>query len=338
MGYEESWDYPHTVGPEENWQESDCYWWLDAEARIGGWHRIGWYPNQKIGQSSIFLYEMGGDRFLDRNIEISADQCARAEAHQVVGLSKISMLAPLRPAFEYKGVDAEVSLIFEESFYTPRDWISGAKTAYDLQSETGHLEVSGRLRGTLRIADRVFDVNALAHRDRSWGPRNLVGFDVLWFCNGTTGPQLSWAAMDIRLAGGHRRTVGFVVREGRSEELISCGVNVLTAADGVTPLRAFMTLETPSESLNLEIETVQGFMQRIAPGPFIVTNQSSLIRVDGQVGFGDFGVVQNALRGSYIPMAAELRLTCVEDGLSPFVDHRSVLLPTVRSLLEKNHV
>lgn len=333
--YAHDWDLPHPPGPEPSWQESDCYWWFDKKQGLGGWHRIGQYPNLGTGQSSIFLYAIDGSRYLDRTIDVPAALCSRHAVGQKVGRSSVECQAPQVLRYRYETNEAEVDLRFEESFYEPRDWVKSGRAEKALETETGHLEVSGRLRGTVRLGAQVAEIDALAHRDRSWGPRNLHGLDVLWFCNGTTGPDLSWTAMDVRLSSGHRRTVGFIVRGRETKDIHAVDVNVVTAADGVTPLRGYLTLRAVDDTLDLEVITTQGFMQRIAPGPFIALDQSSRVFAEGREGFADFAVVQNAVRGQHLP-ATELEagLTCVVDGTSAFLPHGRAIAPGLRAKLE----
>jgi len=331
--YAPDWDLPHHPGPEDSWQESDCYWWFDKALGIGGWHRIGQYENQALGQSSIFLYEIGGSRFLDRSVAVPGAECRRTATGQNVGRSAVECLAPQIMRYRYVSDRASVDLQFAESFYEPRDWMIGGRHEKALATETGHLEVGGRIRGKVQIGNREAEVDALAHRDRSWGPRNLHGLDVLWFCNGTAGPDLSWTVMDVRLSSGHKRTVGFIARGKQTEDINRVEVNVITAADAITPLRGFVTLASASGAIDLDIHTNQGFMQRIAPGPFIVIDQSSRVFVDGREGFADFGVVQNALHGEHLPETeAEVRLTCVVDGTSTFQSHAKAIAPGLRAI------
>lgn len=328
MTYESGWDRPHAVEPHIDWQESDCYWFYDAAARVGGWHRIGQYPNRQQGQSSIFLYSEGGQRYLDRSIAVEESHCTRDAAGQMVGRSAANCLSDRVMHYRYQSDDAALDCIFCDGFYVPRDWVSGA--FHTRATEKGHLEEAGRLRGTVRIGSESFTIDALAHRDRSWGPRSLAGLDVLWFCNGTTGPDLSWAAMKVQYAGGQSAAVGFVARHGVSEDISAIGANVVTAEDGVTPLRAALTLTVPSGDVDLDIRCTQGFIQRIAPGPFIVIDQNSRVTAEGRGGFADFGLVQNALRGEHMPASGELTLICAGDGLSPFVDLDAALRPQFR--------
>jgi hypothetical protein len=324
MGYESSWDRPHFAGDEENWQESDCYWFYDAAAGVGGWHRIGQYPNLGQGQSSIFLYAEGGQRFLDRSISIGSNDCSRSATGQVTGRSSVEPLTDRTMHYRYAAPDAELNCVFSEGFYEPRDWVTGA--FHQRATEKGHLEEAGRLKGSVRIGQQRYEINALAHRDRSWGSRNLSGLDVLWFCNGTTGPELSWAAMKVRYAGGQSAAVGFVARGEVTQDINAIRANVVTAEDGVTPLRAALVLSTEDGDLSLSIQPIQGFIQRIAPGPFIVTDHSSFVTAEGKTGFADLGLVLNALRGEYLPGESELVLTCAGDGLSDFIDLGTNLL------------
>lgn len=335
MKYEPSWDLPHDPKQDVTWQESDCYWFFDSKAGVGGWHRIGQYPNKGIGQSSLFLYSIGGKRFLDRSIEVPATQCSQMKNGRMVGRSSVECVEPQVMRYQYNHDESNVNLLltFEESFYGPRDWFETG----DVPSawNKGHLEVAGRLRGEVEIDGSRYKLDALAHRDRSWGPRSLQGTDVFWFCNGTTGPELSWASTKARLPTGEFIDIGFVIRDGQAEDVKGIDINVLTAFDGLTILRAFMTLKTESWALDLDIRTNQGFMNRPFPEPLMVLDQSAVVIAEGRTGFADFASLQNVLRGDHLPQGSEVRLTCVEDGLSDYQNHSDAFAPGVLGLIKE---
>ena len=54
---------PHRAGPEDGWQESDCYWFYDQAAGVGGYHRIGMRPNRGTAQVMLMVFALGGERF-----------------------------------------------------------------------------------------------------------------------------------------------------------------------------------------------------------------------------------------------------------------------------------
>jgi hypothetical protein len=58
--YDVNWDRPHPPGPQELWQESDAYWFYDAEAGVGGFHRVGQKPN--LGLVTVFAFARDGER------------------------------------------------------------------------------------------------------------------------------------------------------------------------------------------------------------------------------------------------------------------------------------
>ena len=60
MAYDDSWDRPHVASRDDQWQESDCYWFFDRAKGVGGFHRIGFYPNRAQGKSMLFVW--AGDR------------------------------------------------------------------------------------------------------------------------------------------------------------------------------------------------------------------------------------------------------------------------------------
>ncbi len=320
MSYESSWDLPHPPEAEENWQESDCYWFFDAKAGIGGWQRIGYHPNRPQGQSAIFIYKIGGKRFLRRQIDVDGSRCRRTERGQTVGPASTTCVSPKVMRYTYDEPDASLSLEFVESFYEPRDWMTG--DGYKRETEKGHLECGGRVRGKIRLGDQTYEVDALAHRDRSWGPRSVHGLDVLWFSVGTLGPDLSWAAMKVRYAEtGQYAKVGFVARSGASSDLVDVDVNTTFASDGMTPLQSIWKLQTEEETISLKCTPIQGFVHRLVPGAFMATGHTSIVECEGKQGFCDFAVALNPYHGAHLPTEKETVTTCSQDGLSDFQPH-----------------
>lgn len=320
MSYDPSWDVPHTPEAEENWQESDCYWFYDSKAGIGGWQRIGFHPNRPQGQSAVFLYKIGGKRFLRRLIDVPASQCSRTDRGQTIGPASAICVTPKVMRYAYDEPEASLDLEFFESFYEPRDWMTGG--GYKRETEKGHLECGGRVRGKIRLGGQTYDVDALAHRDRSWGPRSITGLDVLWFSVGTMGPELSWAAMKVRYAEtGQYAKVGFVAREGACSDLVDVEVNTTFASDGLTPLRSVWDLRTSEGSLTLDCTPVQGFIHRLVPGAFMATGHTSVVEAEGKLGFCDLAVALNPYHGSHLPTDKETLITCSQEGLGDFRPH-----------------
>src|SRR5207247_9240407 len=56
----------------------------------------------------------------------------------------------------------------------------------------GHSEGSGRAPGTLIARGKTYEIDALCHRDHSWGPREWKGFTGHRWVVGSLGEELSF--------------------------------------------------------------------------------------------------------------------------------------------------
>jgi len=326
MAYDESWDRPHAPGAPANWQESDCYWFHDAAAGIGGYHRIGQYPNQKNGQALLYAFKSGGQQFR-RITSYSADQCERSEHGQRVGGSTVQARGDGVMAYGWAEEGCEADLCFRDPFYAPRSWMkdegahAGAAAVKQDMNTDGHLEVSGRITGRLRIGDAWHEIDALAHRDRSWGARDYTKAYQHRMVTGTIGPDLSWATFIMRLDNGALAKAGFVARNGETTDIADIRVLTEFDHDGVTVsrLRSRLTLET-GESIDIDGPALQGAMFETETWLASSHHFIDLAGAHGR-GFTILDATNRPSKGTYIPKPGDLSLVCAEDGLSAAADY-----------------
>lgn len=324
MIYDSTWDRPHSPGDSPAWQESDCYWFYDATAGVGGFHRIGQKPVLGTGQATLFAFVNGGPRFVlndsytnHRKIE-PADRWGtghRVGSHTAEAAGEGRMLF----AWEEPGCSAELE--FYESFHAPRNW---SKTGHsdsfmsNINSD-GHLECSGRLRGRIQIGDRKVNIDALAHRDRSWGFRDnsRVSMHRYRMFSGTVGRELSFASFLLDLRSGQKMVAGFVSRDGVDHDIHDLRVVTAFDADGLSPMgaTAVMTLET-GEQLKIECRGLQGFMTPVPEAGSVTSDTLATFTYQGKSGFLDLELCNNPGRGNYIPSQGELSLLAIDAGIS----------------------
>jgi hypothetical protein len=321
--YEESWDRPHRPSADDHWQESDWLCFMDVKQKIGGTHRVGQYPNR--GQASVVLncFALDGERYIGTRA-YPASEAQRWDTGQRVGSYIVEALGDMRHRYRWDEPDCSADLIFEDSFYTPRGWqtvsdSSAYKTFMDELNANGHLECSGRLRGAIRIGAREYHIDALAHRDRSWGPREWSVLAQSKMFSGTVGPELSWAALVIQRPPGDWFHSGFVMRNRVAKQVKELRAIVTLDNDGYTQLggEGRMVLED-GERLSIPIKPVQCFTTDYG-GVFAAVDGLSTVEVNGKLGFVDMGIVNNPGRGPYqhMPTQAQVSpLLCVSAGLS----------------------
>ncbi|MDB5972297.1 MAG: hypothetical protein JWQ90_4747 [Hydrocarboniphaga sp.] len=327
MSYDVSWDKPHRPGEQELWQESDCYWFYDASQGIGGFHRVGQQPNRGKGQLTLFAFKEGGERFVMSSgdgVEVDLTPDARQDSKQLVGGHSVEALGDGRMRFIWDEKDCAADLEFYESFHEPRNW---SKTGHSDKfmsniNSDGHLECAGKLRGPIRIGSQTYRIDALAHRDRSWGFRDnrRAAMHRYRMFSGTVGPELSFASFLLDLKDGPKMVAGFVARNGVDHDVRDLRVLTTFDYDGFTPVGSLgiLTLDN-GEQLRIETKSVQGFMTPVPNTTNASQDHISTFTYEGKTGFLDLELCTNPGRGSYIPVQADVSFTTIDQGLSKSV-------------------
>lgn len=329
MSYDVSWDCPHRPSADANWQESDCYWFYDAERGVGGFHRIGQKPNLGRGQLALFAFHEGGERFVlsdPATSERDLGPGSRQDRRQVVGTHIAEALGDARMRFTWDEPGCSADLEFYEAFHTPRNW---SKTGHsdsfmDNINSDGHLECSGRLRGRIRIGSSEHEIDALCHRDRSWGFRDnsRASLHRYRMVSGTVGPELSFASFLLDLRDGPAMTAGFVVRDGVDKDVRGLRVMTTFDSDGITPLSAIAVLTLDDgEEVRLDALPVQGFVTPVPEAGCASQDSISTFSYQGKQGFLDLELCTNPGRGTYVPQQDDVTFLAVDQGLTEFVHY-----------------
>ena len=160
----------------------------------------------------------------------------------------------------------------------------------------GHLECSGRLTGSLRVGERKVEVDALCHRDRSWGARRIDSVVTNRMFTGTMGPGLSFAAIEIQTDEAANRH-GFVVRDGvvtPCEDLVilpAIGLDGYSVDSGVAHLKL-----AGGEVLTITAETIDG---QLTPWDgYLSSEHLSIARCGDLVGMCDNELTNNPRLGT----------------------------------------
>ncbi len=324
MTYDQSMDCPHTPSPDKYWQESDAYWFYDAEQGVGGFHRIGQKPNIGTGQATAFAFKKSGERFVLNDSytnELTITPEDRWKSGHRVGRHIAESIAPGKMHYAWDEQECSANLEYYESFYAPRDW-SKPKHSGELMdniNSDGHLECSGKLRGQVKIAGNTYDIDALCHRDRSWGFRDTSRASLHRYrmFSGTAGSELSFAAFLLDLKGGPGVVAGFVSRNGVDQDVSDLRCMVTFDSDGLSPIgaTAILTLET-GEEVRIQCQSVQGFMTPLPDTNCATSDTISTFEYEGKTGFLDLELCNNPGRGIYIPTTEDLTLLAINCGVS----------------------
>ncbi len=292
----------HAWEDDPHWQESVAVWFHDLDAGWGGFFRFGIHPTQGFGRSMLFAYDDQGLRF--RRVREHVPTSEFSELRVGTGWAGVGDGAV---AYGWDEPECSADLRFE-GFYEPLGFgISADESDLQRSIYTGHLECSGRLRGSLRVGERAVVIDALCHRDRSWGPRRMDAVITNRMLTGTMGPALSFAAIEIQTDAGPNRH-GFVVRDGvvtPCEDLVilpSIGLDGYSVDGGAAHLKLL-----GGEVLTITAETIDG--QLTPYDGYLCSEHLSIVRCGDLVGMGDNELTNNPRLGS-----ADLPFTTHVDG------------------------
>lgn len=221
----------HEPGPDAIWQES--YWVYFGDGKgLGGVFHTGEQVN--IGKSNIFaLCYADGVAFRrakdDFDLDHQMRKSVRFSAGNYVftpGNEGVVHMAGKDEGFE---LDVEFTpqsknLRWLTVFPNPVGHVGSKTSSYNIQTP-------GIVRGTMRLGDRKFDINALSQRGHSWGNRDykaLRGNGSRWI-TGSVGDRLNFSAYAAIRDDGLVLRSGFIVDRG--EVLHTSDIEVIVEAD-----------------------------------------------------------------------------------------------------------
>ncbi len=292
----------HTPGPQINWQESIFLAWWDDQHGIGGVHRIGHVINQGAANLWCGFFTSKGHCYR-RNVEmLPLAEGDRLQPIFRAGIQTFSYEDCFRLRVEDNDVHADLKF---EDFYPPDEVFQHSKrTAVEANVCADHNESTGWLRGRLRMGNDEFEINALAHRDHSWGPRDWYNINAHRWVAGSCGPDLSFTIAIMAGNDGDALYAAYVNENGRVRKTTDFDIVTYMEWDAVSNRGGQVELRFEDGSkLNLDCEPV-------GPG-FVFTKDEyiahdCLCRVttaDGRIGFCDFEV-SNGRRNTRLPASA----------------------------------
>lgn len=227
-------DLIHAPEPHAGWRESYAFEFYDERTGLGMWNSIGKKPFKGYSGCTVgiwgadLLTTVGRDRFK-----------GHTEDHLVQGL-RYHCLRPLEEwklTFEGEMIRHPHALRLDTSALSPGDHAGLQRVAvsFDLTCTanvpayryherkewspifTGHLDATGRTRGTLVIDGRRHEIDGWGIRDRSWGTRDWT-WPLLWRFAGVATPDFNMVFWHAKADGGLETTDGFVqIGEERAE-------------------------------------------------------------------------------------------------------------------------
>lgn len=181
--------HPHT--DEELWNESYYFDWFDDAAGLGGYVRIGFYPN--LGVVWYWACLVGPDRKLisivDHEVPLPAGDSLDlaheglwASMHIPTPLERVTVdleafgliLDDPTDMYARPPVGEVVPFGFELDFETDR-------AAYLWPPITDRYEIPCAVTGRVQVGDEVYEISGWGQRDHSWGsPRDWWSMSWCW--------------------------------------------------------------------------------------------------------------------------------------------------------------
>lgn len=162
----------HAPTAETHWRESHFFMFYDEAQDLAGFSTMGFRPNEGLCDAGFLLFRRGRLAYLYPK---------RDEAfigpwdHWTLGNLRYEMVEPLagwRVTLQGdKRARADLSFHGVSPAYDYRD---NAQTLPAAVADV-HYEQAGRVRGTVTLRGQSIPVDAVGHRDHSWGVRDWAG-------------------------------------------------------------------------------------------------------------------------------------------------------------------
>lgn len=229
-------EFFHERGGADLWGESWYFDFAALDARLGGYVRVGQYPNLGTGWLWLVLVgeQLPGGRqvvVLDHNLSVGADG-GEIVAEGRAGVCRLRCSEPFR---------AWSVLVETPQARLEADWICSAPE-YRYKEATRY-EQSARVSGLITIGDHTIGVDAPGQRDHSWGVRDWWRVPWLW----TAAHLDDGTALHLTrlLPSRPFRAYGYVLDAGRGfAEIGECSLTSVPDEFGTPP--AATVLQTPA--------------------------------------------------------------------------------------------
>jgi hypothetical protein len=297
-------DLVHEAGDDPAFQDSHWLMWFDDRFGLGGLHRLGVSPAHTAGATMLGLVSTDGTRFKRSSWNVPwdgpSDELYAVGAHQIDLRSSTWRLRVSEP-------DCAVDLT----------WQSGTPlVAYgaDPTVATAHFEGGGWVSGTVELADVRHEIEALAFRDRSWGPRDYGAILAhRWFA-GTCGTELTFSALTLLREDGTVHKDGIALDTEGVHRAVAVDVLLLEELDGFSHRGGILRMGFEDRAdLLVTTDVIDGLAFALPGDAGHTVEVMCIAHAEGRRGFCNVEASNNIVRGTRPPLS--LRAGIV-DGLS----------------------
>ncbi len=138
-----------------------------------------------------------------------------------------------------------------------------------VSAKRGHLDQPCRVEGVVRLDGEEIPIDGFEMRDRSWGPRDDLRRTRASYAYGIQGPEASFLASTTDIEGVERVVMGFLVRDGEKQDLVSGTREVLARnAAGFPEQVRIEATDRAGRGLAVEGRCVSRLAEQATPGMF----------------------------------------------------------------------
>jgi hypothetical protein len=292
----------HTPGENEWWQESVVLFWWDTHHNVGGYHRIGHEPHFRDGP----IVSLWNNIFTPEYIYKDSSTLPLREADKLEN----GMGGGETCRFEYTdhaiwtvtAPDVAAALHIHDN-HTPVD-VYPKKGSLSTDFAPNHMEVGGKVTGSVTVKGKHYEINGLAFRDHGWGKRDWTGIVSHRWLAMTFGDHMTALMQTFHSSNNELVRFGCIIRDNKLTYAKDVDIVVYIEPDGLTHRggRATATLTT-GEKLTFEVEPLQKGVVSWIHGISCVDIFCKVTCGD-LVGVADLETTNNAQRGGYRPYLA----------------------------------
>jgi hypothetical protein len=290
----------HPAGDDLDWQESVYLGWRDAQAGLGGNHRIGNELNRGTANVWCGVYQDDGTRFRHNAEQLPL---VRLEHPGLSGGPQQLFLdnEVLRFVLDGDGCRMDLEIVDDPASLVDStgEAFAGSKGAAGAIFSS-NFHVFCRVRGTVTLEGRASRIDAPAWRDHSWGVRRWDSFLASRSLGGSFGDSLQFNYGSMVGVNGSFFRHGSLVREGQRLPVASATMLVNVDDDSMRcPEAEVRYCMADGETTSIRIETIGGMIG--VTGTRYGWESVGDVSVDGQPGGWGFLEVNNNPRNGHDP-------------------------------------
>ena len=281
----------HDPGPEELWGESWYFDFFAPDGSVGGWVRIGLYPNLGVTWYHAYLVGPGRPTVAVMDLEAPLPKGSGLEL-RTHGLWADHIVETPLEHFTVGNEAHGLAVDDPGALYAPVPVGDQVPIAFDLEWETVgtpyHYEATTRyeipctVHGTIDVGRDHLELDGFGQRDHSWGVRDWWQFGWVWTA-GRLDDNTRFHGSDIRIPDIDVG-FGYAQRDGESRTTNTVNASEDVDADGFTTKG------------RIAIDDLELAIEPIAFGPALLTRDEQVSRfpramcaftaADGRTGLG----------------------------------------------------